>query len=337
MPKVSVVVPLYNKGPWVEECLRSLLAQDHTDMEVIVVDDASTDNGPERVRAIAREDVRLRLLELPHNVGPGLAAQAGMDVAHGTYILRADADDVQLPGRITAQVEYLDAHPEVGALSAQMDLLGRPGERYTVPLEHEALRVELLFGVALFQPVMALRRSVLVEHGIRYRAEWPRFGEDWLLQLELARVTRLANLPEARVQYRVGPQNSARGRDRHADLCQLYRAAFHAHDLPITNEELELHLYVARHFHRPLEAASVLAFKAWMERLVGLCRAHTTLDAALLEARCSKAWDDLFPHVVDRGLVTTWAYLRQGARMDVRRWYYLIATLLKGAPLKPRP
>lgn len=336
MPKVSVVVPLYNKGPWVEECLRSVLAQDLKDLEVIVVDDASTDDGPQRVRALAQGDARLRLLELPVNVGPGLAAQAGMDAAQGTYILRADADDVQLPGRVTAQVEYLDAHPEVGALSAQMDLLGRPGERYTVPLDHEALRVELLFGVALFQPVMALRRSVLLEHGIRYRAEWPRFGEDWLLQLELARVTRMANLPEARVQYRVGPQNTTHGRDRHADLCFLYRAALQAHDLPLTEEELELHLFVARHFHRPLDPASVRAFKAWMQRLTDLCRTRTTLDEALLKARCAKAWDDLFPHATERGPATAWAYLRQGARMDARRWYYLIATLLKGGPSHPR-
>jgi len=324
--KVSVVVPVYNKAPFLEECFNSLFAQSYSDFELIAVDDASTDDSLQRLRAM--NDARLRIIALEHNVGPGLAAQRGMDEALGDYILRADADDVQLPDRIAAQVSQLDAHPELGAVSAHMDLLGRPGEVYKVPLEHEALRIELLFGVALFQPVLALRRSVLQQHGIRYRPGWPRFGEDWMHQLELARVTRMANLDRPLVQYRVGPQNSSSGRDRQADLSVLFRHAFNELGFPLNDADLEVHLYTARYFqHHPPDAASLKAFRSWLERLKEHNAANGSFDPALLNERLQRAWDMLLHRMPEFGWPAVWAYWRLAPTFAVRDLYYLLAAL----------
>lgn len=324
--KVSVVVPVYNKAPFLEACFNSLFAQSYADFELIVVDDASTDDSLQVLRAM--HDPRLRIIALERNVGPGLAAQRGMDEARGEYILRADADDVQLPDRIAAQLAQLDAHPELGAVSAHMDLLGRPGEVYKVPLEHEALRVELLFGVALFQPALALRRSVLLEHGIRYRAEWPRFGEDWMLQLELARVTRMANLDRPLVQYRVGPQNSSAGRDRQADLSLLFRHAFSSLGFPLSDADLDVHLYTARYFrHHPPDADSLKQLRAWCDRI----RAHNAdmgnFDQALLDERLQRAWKMLLHRMPEFGWQAVWAYWRLAPTFAARDLYYLLAAL----------
>lgn len=324
--KVSVVVPVYNKAPYLEACFNSLFAQSYSDFELIAVDDASTDDSLQRLRAM--DDPRLRIIALDHNVGPGLAAQRGMDEARGDYILRADADDVQLPDRIAAQVAQLDAHPELGAVSAHMDLLGRPGEVYKVPLEHEALRIELLFGVALFQPVLALRRSVLVEHGIRYRPEWPRFGEDWMQQLELARVTRMANLDRPLVQYRVGPQNSSTGRDRQADLSLLFRHAFNSLGFPLSDADLDVHLYTARFFqHHPPDAASLSAFRRWLERIEEHNTSTGTFDAALLDQRLQRAWKMLLHRMPEFGWQAVWAYWRLAPTFAARDLYYILAAL----------
>lgn len=332
--KVSVVVPVYNKAPFLEACFNSLFAQSYSDFELIAVDDASTDDSLQRLRAM--DDPRLRIIALARNVGPGLAAQRGMDEARGDYILRADADDVQLPDRIAAQVAQLDAHPELGAVSAHMDLLGRPGEVYKVPLDHEALRIELLFGVALFQPVLALRRSVLVEHEIRYRPEWPRFGEDWMQQLELARVTRMANLDRPLVQYRVGPQNSSTGRDRQADLSLLFGHAFNSLGFPLTDADLDVHLYTARYFaHHPPNAASLKEFRSWLERIKEHNAATGSFDPALLNERLQRAWDMLLHRIPEFGWPAVRAYWRLAPTFAPRHLYYLLASLL--APRRNTP
>jgi glycosyltransferase involved in cell wall biosynthesis len=324
--KVSVVVPVYNKSPFLEECFNSLFTQTYSDFELIAVDDASTDDGLMKLRSM--RDPRLRIIALEHNVGPGLAAQRGIDEAKGEFILRADADDIQLPDRIATQVDHLESHPDLGAVSAQMALWNRPDEVYRLPLDHEALRVELLFGVALFQPVMALRRSAL-EMGVRYRAEWPRFGEDWMYQLELARVTRMANLDRPLVKYRIGPQNSSFGRDRQADLSLLFRHAFAFMGFPLSDEDLISQLYTARFFqHRPPDASALRAYRDWLVRI----RLHNSkasiLDPYILDDRLRRAWDMLLHRMPEFGWPVVWAYLRLCHTVTPCDLYYLLATLL---------
>lgn len=326
--KVSIVVPVFNKAAFLEECFNSLFAQSYSDFELIAVDDASTDNSLEILRAI--RDPRLRIIALDSNLGPGLAAQRGMDEAQGEYILRVDADDVQLAERVAQQVRFMDAHPEIGASSAQMELFGEAQGRYHVPLGHEALRVELLFGVALFQPVMALRRSVLEEHGIRYHSQWPRFGEDWLLQLELARCTRMANVQQALVRYRIGPQNSATGRDRKADLEFLFGKAFAEFGFPLSATDLDLHLYTARYFkHLPPTPIRVKAYRSWLQRISAHNRKAGSFDQAILDDRLARAWSMLLHHMPDHGWKSTWAYWRLAPTFAPGNIRYLLSALLR--------
>jgi len=89
-PLVSVVIPLYNKAPYIERCLRSVYTQSLQDFEVIVVDDGSTDDGPEIVRRLLRPADRL--ISQP-NAGPGAARNTGIAAAHGKYVTFLDADD----------------------------------------------------------------------------------------------------------------------------------------------------------------------------------------------------------------------------------------------------
>ncbi|HQX31586.1 MAG TPA: glycosyltransferase family A protein, partial [Flavobacteriales bacterium] len=110
--KVSVVVPVYNKAPFLRECFESIFAQSFTDLEVIAVDDASTDNSLDVLRSFT--DPRLRVLSNPTNKGPGVTAQHAMDQAEGEYIIRVDADDILLPHRFKEQIAFMDAHPEIG-------------------------------------------------------------------------------------------------------------------------------------------------------------------------------------------------------------------------------
>lgn len=94
VPTVSVVIPLYNKGPYVERTLNSVLAQTHQPCEIIVVDDGSTDDGPERV--LRFKDPRILLIK-QENGGPGAARNQGLAKASGKYVAFLDADDEWLP------------------------------------------------------------------------------------------------------------------------------------------------------------------------------------------------------------------------------------------------
>ena len=107
VPRVSVIVPLYNKAAYVRRALDSISRQTFTDFEVIVVDDGSTDKGPALVTAFA--DKRIRMLTQA-NLGPGAARNRGIERARGELIAFLDADDEWLPNYLEESVRLLDGY-----------------------------------------------------------------------------------------------------------------------------------------------------------------------------------------------------------------------------------
>lgn len=326
--KASVVLPVYNKAPFLKACLDSVFAQSFTDYELIAVDDASTDDSLAILRSTM--DHRLRIITLDRNVGPGGAAQRGMDVAKGEYILRVDADDVMLPGRFQRQVELMDRGSSIGASSGHVQLIRDPSIQYKVPLEDADCKARLLFGVALNQQVTIYRRSVLQQYGIRFGADWPRYGEDWMQHLLLARVTRFKNIDVPLAIYRTGENNIAHGRDRAADLRSLYRHVFAHFGLPLTDDELELQLATVNCFPRPFDAHRVVQFRKWLDRIIHLNKEHETFNGDALQRQVDGIWDGLLYRMPHFGLKTSLAYLRSGGHLDAQRAYYLAAALLRG-------
>jgi glycosyltransferase involved in cell wall biosynthesis len=104
-PSVSVVIPLYNKGRYIERAMSSILAQTFSPLEIIVIDDGSTDDGPEKVRNFNEPRVSLIRQE---NKGPGAARNAGLAIARGKYVSFLDADDEWLPSFLEAGIGRLE-------------------------------------------------------------------------------------------------------------------------------------------------------------------------------------------------------------------------------------
>jgi len=112
VPAVSVVIPLYNKGPYIARALNSVLAQTFQDFEVIVVDDGSTDDGAEVVRSF--EDPRIRLIQ-QENRGVSAARNRGIEAARAELVAFLDADDEWLAGHLEVLLRLRDKYPEAGA------------------------------------------------------------------------------------------------------------------------------------------------------------------------------------------------------------------------------
>jgi glycosyltransferase involved in cell wall biosynthesis len=111
---VSVIVPCYNYDEYVGAAIDSALSQTGVDVEVIVVDDCSTDDSAAVVRAISEGDPRVMLVEHGRNRGPVETFNDGLALARGTYLVRLDADDMLTPGSLQRSVALAEAHPEVG-------------------------------------------------------------------------------------------------------------------------------------------------------------------------------------------------------------------------------
>lgn len=115
-PLVSVITPTYNRAHLLPRALESVLSQDFGDLELIVVDDGSTDETPEVVAGLA--DPRIRYIRFPENRGIGAARHAGVAAARGEFIAFIDSDDVWLPGKLAYQVTLFQCYPQVDVVFA---------------------------------------------------------------------------------------------------------------------------------------------------------------------------------------------------------------------------
>lgn len=114
-PRVSIVMPAYNRASYVGEALRSLQVEPGIDAEILVVDDGSTDGCDAVVASIAEADPRVRLIRRDHR-GVSAARNAGLAAATGEYLTFLDSDDISAPGRILRQVTKLAARPDIAAV-----------------------------------------------------------------------------------------------------------------------------------------------------------------------------------------------------------------------------
>lgn len=208
-PAVSVLMPVHNGAPFLLEALDSVLSQGFTDLELVVVDDASDDSTATILDAV--EDPRLRRLRLEQRTRMPGALNAGLDVCRAPLVARLDADDRCLAGRIERQVETMERRPDLvglGTSAVLIDSGGRPIGRRNVTTGSAAVLRRLRWRNALISSSVMFRREVVSALG-GYSLAVKR-SEDYELWLRLAAEGELDNLGECLIAYRVHPdQNSS--------------------------------------------------------------------------------------------------------------------------------
>lgn len=198
-PKVTVLIPVFNRERFVDEAIRSVLEQDFADFELLLVDDGSTDGTPEVLAAWTQRDARVVVVTSPKNQGIPAALNLGLEHARGTYIARLDSDDLMMPRRLAAQAAVLDAHPEVSLVSSAydiVDLSGRHLRTWKGDEPPEVMRFVLNFYNAVGGGGQVMFRLADVREEGGYALAFPS-SEDYDLWVRLLRRGRIETLPFA--------------------------------------------------------------------------------------------------------------------------------------------
>jgi hypothetical protein len=202
-PQVSVVLPVWNGERYLRAAIESVLAQDFPDFELIVIDDGSTDGTAEILRSFTGEP-RLIVRTQP-NAGIVGARNAGLRAAGAEFIAFLDADDIALPGRLSKQLAFLRAHPEVAAVGTAITHISAEGvvlRTQVFPSGARRTAAALRISCALAQPSVMLRREAALGVG-GYRETFRQGAEDYDLWLRLSERHAMDNLPEALTLYRI--------------------------------------------------------------------------------------------------------------------------------------
>jgi glycosyltransferase involved in cell wall biosynthesis len=191
-PELSVLMPLYQNGGTVVRAAESILGQTCRSLELVVVDDGSTDDGPGRVGELAARDSRVRLVRRPHE-GIVAALNHGLEACRAPWIARMDADDWSHPERLEAELALLRSDPRLAAVDCRVDLeasavTGRGMHDYIGWLNGlsgwEGIRNGLFEEAPLVHPATLLRRTAVEAVGGYVQAEEPEDYSLWLRLVE---------------------------------------------------------------------------------------------------------------------------------------------------------
>jgi hypothetical protein len=222
IPKVSVVMSVFNGERFLAEAVESILNQSFRDFEFIAINDGSTDGSGAILESYQKKDSRLRVHHQP-NKGLVESLNLGCSLAQGQYIARMDADDIAIRDRLQWQIDFMEIHPEIGLLGGgveYIDVNGRVFDSYKHPVDDQAIRSALYEAEGAFcHPAIVMRKAVLISAG-GYRKPFLD-AEDLDLWLRMAKCSQLANLDRVVLKYRVHPSQVSQRKLRQQRLSAL--------------------------------------------------------------------------------------------------------------------
>ena len=311
MSLLSVLIPMRNAEPYVAAALDSVLSQRDVQLEVVVIDDGSTDRSVQIVEQI--NDPRVRIIRGPRK-GIAAAFNAGLAAARGEILARCDADDLYPPDRLAWQVKWLDEHADFGAICGSYSTITEKGaliaeQHHDEPAEE--ITGELRSGIGRSHMcAYAFRTSILRQiSGCR---EWFVTSEDADLQYRLSEVTRVWYEPRPSYRYRlhaVSITHTQRSAERafYAAMAQKFqeqRRKSGSDDLE-QGKPPELKLLTSEESspHHPRDhIQKLLLGRSWKEHAAGRkLRAMTTgLRACFAKPRNLGAWRSLLALMLKR-------------------------------------
>lgn len=206
-PLVSVILPVHNGGDYIGAAIESILSQTYGNFELIIINDASTDDTATIVQDYASRDTRIRYVENERNLRVVQTLNKGITLAGGDYIARMDADDIAKPDRFETQIAFLEDNPEIGIVDVLMEYIDENGNSLN------------RFNARVFEPgdirKSLAKTNVLGHSSIMGRSNLFKrflydqvFYEDYELWLRMTESgIRIAKIDQPLLQYRIHSQS----------------------------------------------------------------------------------------------------------------------------------
>jgi glycosyltransferase involved in cell wall biosynthesis len=212
-PLVSVIMPVYNAEKYLLQAIESILCQDYRNLEMIVINDGSTDNSKNIISTI--RDPRLSFFENPENWGIVRSRNRGLEEAKGEYIAILDSDDLAFPERIRTQVTFLENNPDYGMCGTYFQTIDGNDKilkKVTFPSNDKDAKSNLLVHNCFCHSTIMMRGDLARE--LKYTTGYD-VVEDYLLWYRISLVSKIINLPVYTTYYRVHANNVSTTRNNH--------------------------------------------------------------------------------------------------------------------------
>jgi glycosyltransferase involved in cell wall biosynthesis len=193
---ISVVMPIYNAESFLTKAIESIITQSYTNLELIIIDDGSTDNSSTIIRENASKDSRIHPIFISHS-GIARAMNTAVAVAQGDYIAYLDHDDIALPNRLSTQLAWMQKN-DIDICGSCVKRIGDRSNLMWFPETDRAICYDLLFRCSLLQTAVMLRADIARHNPYNENVEFL----DYELWARLATHYRMGNVPQILTLYR---------------------------------------------------------------------------------------------------------------------------------------
>lgn len=260
MPKVSIIVPSYNRAEFIPATLDSILAQTFKDFELIFVDDGSTDDTEVILARYANHDERIRYIK-QSNSERAVARSNGMKHAQGEYIALVDSDDIWYPQKLEKQLEILERHNDIVLCYASVNRIDFDGNRVkSAPRQHQGHSGYIFFDLLMrnFIPsVTPMFRSDIFHKVGQQNTEFIPY-EDWDFWLRISLHGKFFHISEPLGDYRLHPGQSVK--NVKAEHIEKVTLAVLANNTDINNLNLQKYLEITNTSEQKWQKISAQAF-----------------------------------------------------------------------------
>lgn len=251
-PRVSVLMAVYNSAAYLGEAIESVLAQRMADLELILIDDGSTDKSPEIMARYADQDPRVVVCR-EDNQGIGSALNMALRLARAPYVAILDSDDAMLPERLAIQADYLDQHPDIATVGSQWFTMNTQSSLQGLdrhPTDPESLFILMFAYFAMHHPTIMARKEPILACGA-YAKKARQGCMDYAIFFNLLLAGhRMTNLPCLLTRWRLNPNSvtHSKGREQTESCVDIRANAFARLDNLDSNHANQVALSLIRTF-----------------------------------------------------------------------------------------
>lgn len=213
-PLVSIVVPVYNAKKYLNKCLNSLYSQTYKNIEIIIVNDGSSDGSGEIIDSFYKRN-RSNTVVLKNSEPSGftgeIAANQGIRIANGVYIARMDADDIAFPDRIEKEVNFLEKHKDYFLVSSSAEVIDESGKligRWDLGKNYNLILKKIFLTNSIVNSSILFRKSKIEKDF--YKIKYPGFNDYYTWICYLSQGKKMHTLKNVLVKYRTSDSNSTR-------------------------------------------------------------------------------------------------------------------------------
>lgn len=288
-PRVTVLMPVYNCERYLRDAMESILGQTFTNFQFLIINDGSTDNSINIIKSYT--DHRIRLVHNEQNLGLVMSLNKGLELSHGEFIARMDADDISRPERLMLQVDFMDANPLVGVCGSWVQYFPMSDNSvWKLPKSSEEIRCWQFHSVGVAHPSVMLRRQFFIEHGLLYDPRYLHI-EDFELWGRAIQYMNFANIQKVLLNYRINPEQicALHGAEQHAAIAPLRLLQVKRLGIEPTQDEQQLHEMIMNGAVPP-ESDSLDRAEQWLLKLLSANRTSGIFRADCFSRRLLDIW-----------------------------------------------